>query len=236
MRTAVLVLIVFLVWLSYAIIHWLIQQAGGHTVSDYATFLSCLFALPLGVGLVWLVEMQLKRVWHSGNSVSLDSNRILLRTKEGAQVQFQLNGDLAVTLWYFTLGKYPRVGNERRVKKQWYCLACQLQQDEERLVVYGFFPPKELADLIESADFVKSETSDNFAPQAEFHEIKPDDLYSNKRGLSRMPVRPDIPLEVLRGKDGRYWLAERRRWNEGFELTVQDFKTFMSFIQQAEEE
>ena len=223
LRTAVLILILVFVWLSYQLIYWLIQQFGGSIV-NYAAFLSCVLGLPLGVGLVWLVELQLKRIWHSGSSITLDGDQVLFGAKTGERAQFQINGDLAVTTWYFPLGNYPRIGNERRVKKQWYCLACQLQQDEARLVVYGFMSPKETAVFT------------NTSMRLDFHEIRPEELYNRKRGLMRMPNRPDIPPEVLRGKDGRYWLAERRRWSDGFELTARDFNTFISYIQPTEEE
>ena len=45
-------------------------------------------------------------------------------------------------------------------------------------------------------------------------------------------TRPDLPSDLLAGEDGRYWIAERRRWDEGLELTADDFIALVDFIEQ----
>ena len=121
---------------------------------------------------------------------------------------------LAATKWYFTLKGYPRGGRERRVPSSWLCLACQLQQDEHRLVVFGYLPPDKAERLVEDG---------------KFHLIRPADLYDSgpfRRRLSSTD-RPKLPTSILAGKDGQYWLAERRRWSDGLELTAADFAAFV---------
>ncbi len=57
------------------------------------------------------------------------------------------------------------------------------------------------------------------------------ELYDNTmRSRIGPPSRPDIPNRLLQSKDGRYWLAERRRWEYGIELTPDDFGTLMRVV------
>ncbi len=217
LRLVVLLVMPVAVGLSYWLGIRLIEFVGG-ILAEYAVFLSCLWALPVGLGLVYLFEGWLKRRWPSGDQVILAQDGLIAQTCDGGQISLRPGPETAVTNWYFRLDGYPRVGNERRANKQWYCLASQLQQEEGRVVVYAFLSPRETAVY----------TADD-AP-FDFYLIRPAILFDRKLGGSRLAPRPTLPPDLLRGKDGRFWLAESHRWTEGLELTAKDFQLYMDYI------
>lgn len=217
LRLVVLLVMPVAVGLSYWLGIRLIDFVGG-ILTEYAVFLSCLWALPVGLGAVYTFELWLKRRWPSGDTITLEPDRMVAHKRDGEQISLQPEPETAVTNWYFRLDGYPRVGNERRANKGWYCLACQLQQDERRIVVYAFLSPRE------TAVYTAESTLFNF------YLMKPGLLYDRKLGGSRMAPRPMLPPDLLRKKDGRFWLAESHRWTEGLELTPQDFKLYMEYI------
>ncbi|MCB8942179.1 MAG: hypothetical protein H6658_00240 [Ardenticatenaceae bacterium] len=218
LRMVVLLLIIVGVYIGYWVMRWLFALADN--TADYIYVLSCAGGLPIGLGLSWLVEEGLKRIWPSGNKLALNETSLELQTREGETQTVEWNHHFVITNWHFQLTGYMRGGRERRVQKNWLCLASQVRQEEARVIVYTYLAPKKAAVWL--ADD-KSETA--------FHEIKASDIYSNTlRDRFLAPARPDIPKQVLAGKDGSYWLAERRRWKDGVELTPQDFATFMEYI------
>ena len=87
-----------------------------------------------------------------------------------------------------------------RIPKGWYLLGCALQQDGNYLPVYSFMPATEFEQL----------------PQAErFIELSP-----KKR------MEKDGDLRLL-GQQKRLHTAEIFRWNEGAELSRDDFRLFL---------
>ncbi len=213
-------------------------------IRDYRYFLSCVGAFPVALLLIWGLERLLKRVWHSGLSLELYPYGIIVHDRRGEGARFQVAGsreeprmsaqpsslapgtwNLEPTLswsahftqlnWYFRVSGYPRAGRERRVANKWLCLGTELNQDGTRLNVFTFMPPEQAAAWIDN-------------PRMAFHRLNPADIYdTSPRARLGPPGRPNIPNQVLHSKDGRYWLAERRRWEQGVELTPVDFTTFM---------
>lgn len=217
--------------LGFVLVSWLIRTFGPPGLVDYATFLSCVGAVPLALVTIWLVERALKKMWHSGLTLQLDPTGVYVEdTREGGKrlspsdpPLIAWDKPIAQLNWYFRLSGYPRGGRERRISAKWVCLCTELQQDEGRLSVYAFMPPEEAAVWTEGAD-----------TRASFHILHPGQVYD--QGLrSRVgpPSRPTIPTELLHSKDGRYWLAERRRWEQGIELTPADFARIMTEMQVA---
>ncbi len=217
-------------------------------IRDYRYFLSCVGAFPVALLLIWGLERLLKRVWHSGLSLELNPYGVIVHDRRGEGARGQGPGareepgmsaqpsslepgtwNLEPTLswtanftqlnWYFRVSGYPRAGRERRVPNKWLCLATELRQDDNRLNVFTFLPPERAAAWIDN-------------PRAAFHLLHPADVYeTSARARLGPPGRPTIPNQVLHSKDGRYWLAERRRWEFGLELTPEDFTTFMDTVQ-----
>jgi hypothetical protein len=74
--------------------------------------------------------------------------------------------------------------------------------------------------------------------QNRFLELRPSEYIQGSvfRRWLTPPSRPEIPTKVLVGKQGHFWLAERRRWNEGLELEIEDFFVFMEEVNQRVEE
>lgn len=227
LRMAVLGLVILGVIVGYLGVNWAITRFASPEVMDYAVFLSCVGGVPIGLAVAWVGERYLKRAWPSGN-------RVVLQEGETAVIQAAWQSDATprteeafdpaasdALFWYFSLSGYPRGGSERRAPKRFYCMAVQLQEDEERLLLFAFVPPRKTEELVERLGEVDEDG---------FVKLEPKELYDRKLFSFRGPARPQIPPELIRGPRGRYWLAERRRWQDGLELTAGDFETFIQFM------
>ncbi len=218
LRTVIVFVIIVGVYIGYQIMRGIFGLV--ENTADYIYVLSCAGGLPIGLAISWVVEQGLKRVWHSGNSVKLDETGLQLQTRTGEEQMIDWDHHIAVTNWYFQLSGYMRGGRERRVPTKWFCLASQLRQEDQRVLIFTYLPPRKAITWLEEKN-----------SEITFHEIKPRDIdTSTLRDRFMAPTRPEIPKQVLAGKDGTYWLAERRRWTEGVELTPQDFTTFMHYL------
>lgn len=215
--------VVISMFVTYLLSFWLFNaviRLLPPAIASYAILLSCVLAAPAAVGLTWLLERWLKTVWHSGYSITLQPDSFVIAQPAGGDVDFQFSGNVAVLAWYFKLIGYKRGGRERRVAKEWLCFCCQVQQDGSRFIAYTFAPPEQTA---------------VYAPThpLRFQKINPVEVYDTSYdGRFAPPARPvTIPSEIISGKNGRYWLAEQRRWTEGLELTREDFATFLQYLQ-----
>ncbi len=234
LRFAVIIVLVLGLILSFVIIQLLLSLLAANTILiEFGTVLSCAGAIVLALGLAWAAESYLKRIWHSGNVLILNDSELDYQkekrntdadgddTKDEALV-FDWAKHLNLTRWYFELDGYPRGGRERRVSNKWLCLACQLQQDDSRLIVYGYLPPDKAAVWTESQKLPEP-----------FHAISLAELYAaaEKKGPGAA-TRPAVPSSMLTGSDGRYWLAEQKRWQEGIELAEKDLETFLEYMEE----
>lgn len=192
-----------------AVLNWLIPN------SDWFSLLSCVGALPVGLLVAFFAEKGLRQLWHSGRQIALDDSNIELHQKGQAPIRIQYRKPKEKLLWSFPLNSYPRGGRERRVPASHHCLALQLRQDEARLILFAFYPAKQAQTLLANHPF---------------HPINPTDVYDNSlTGRFTQPTqRPKIPPNILIGEDGKQWLAERARWQEGIELTPADFETVLN--------
>lgn len=201
-----LVIFVVLFFLANALFRSL--PPGG--IGDYSLLLSCLTALVFSLGVATLVERALKQTWHSGRSLTLDEAGVEVKLSDDENLYIDFSKRISSTKWYFSLKGFPKGGRERRLPSGWYCLACQLQQDEQRLIIYSFVGPKGIHDRTD---------------EGEYKRIRPADYFDRgvARGFLTAPSRPTLPSSLLTSKDGAYWLAERNRWSEGLELSLDDF-------------
>lgn len=185
---------------------------------DTAGLLACAGGAPLGLGLAAAGENWLKRVWHSGTRLVCDEQGMAVWQGSRPGQSFLTAHELHLLAWQFTLTGYPRGGRERRVPEGWLCLAGQIQQDENQVVLYCYLSPKAAGPLLQ---------------QQTFHKLNIGDVYDNSvRSRMLQPTRPKIPSQVIAGKAGRYWLGERNRWHEGLELSPQDFLRLLTHLQQ----
>ncbi len=220
LRTVVILLLISFFFISFGLVNTILQLEFWGGIRDYAVSLSCVLGLVLALAISAGIEVWLKRVWPSGRSLMFSATDIHIRNKSAEIQQINFKKGAAHLRWFFDLKGYRRGGREKRLPKKTVCLAYQLQQGETRLIAHSYMSPAKAKDWLE-AD----------SPDLRFHEIHPDDVYETSLA-SRLgtPARPKITNEVLSGSDGRYWLAERHRWEEGFELTPQDFAIFMNKV------
>jgi len=228
----ILVLVVSLVT-GFLLIQLLINLLASETrLVDFATVLSCALSIPLALGVAWIVEAVLKRDWHSGESLALDDAILTYAsqktnshhsTDDVSQISFDWSKRVNVLYWYFKLQGYPRAGRERRVSNKWLGLACQLQQDDSRVIVFCYLAPTHAATWIENKDLSEP-----------FVKLSLAEVYKQAGQKTRQSAstRPNIDSSLLTSPEGRYWLAEQKRWQEGIELTQQDFETFINYIEQ----
>ncbi|MDX1614915.1 MAG: hypothetical protein R3300_11445 [Candidatus Promineifilaceae bacterium] len=191
--------------------------AGG--LGDYTLALSCLSGLLLGLATAAGAEYGLKRVWPSGRRLVLDEQELRAIVAGEETRHFRWSGWISAIKWYFSLRGFTRAGRERRVPASWLCLACQVQQEDERLVVYSLMPRDQAA---------------SYLAKDEFEKIDPAEQFGGGSGLrAPVPVRsPELPAELLSGPTGPHWLAERRRWAEGLELAPADFGVLLDWLRQ----
>lgn len=192
-------------------------------IGDYALALSCVGALPISLGVGAVCEYFLKRQWRSGREVKLGNQGLTVIRKEKEDVFVEWSKRANLIMWHFPLKGYPRGGRERRVPGSWVCLSCQVQQDDDRFIVFSLMSKKRAEPLLEEYRFHAINLADFF------------DTNAVKNWLTA-PTRPSLPANMLTGKEGPYWLAERRRWHEGLELTRDDFELFLQKVDQHFEE
>lgn len=187
---------------------------------DARVFFACLGAIPLGLLFAAVVEALFKRAWRSGRMVTMSDAGIDVAGRPQEVAQIARDKPVHLLYWQFPLSDYPRGGRERRVSSSWYCVALQVQQDDCKVVFYCFLSPKEREKLLGSRRFLL---------------LDPTEVYDRSL-MSRvtLPTRPEIPPEIIAGKDGRHWLAERERWRSGLELTPQDFRSLLEEIESYE--
>lgn len=204
--------------LGFATIRELLRLSNGR-LPDYTFIVSCAGAIPIALVSIWVVEIVLKRIWHSGRRIELDETGIAFVDKEDEAISFDWQDNLSIRQWTFDLAGYTRVGQERQMPKRWVCLSTELFDENASIIVYTFLSRRASLDYLEGP--------------LPYQEINPRLVYETSL-QSRLgpPKRPIIPDEVLMGKNGRYWAAEQRRWQDGHQLTQADYKTFIHFISQ----
>lgn len=216
-RFAVLFILLATFVLAFFLLSLLLRSSSLGLASEYWFPLSCFAALILSLATAAAGEAAMKRTWLSGNSVIINERGIQAKLSRDESKVVDWSKSVVATKWYFELKGYRRGGREKRVPGSYNCLACQLQQDDDRFIVHSYLAQKQAIPLIEKADF---------------HEIRPAELQEGSvlPRLYTAPERPTLPRSVLTGNDGRYWLAERRRWTEGLELTPDDFELLMNHV------
>ncbi len=221
LRTAVFILLFVTLVAAFFGIQALLTALSDAGTPDYAFVASCGGALPLALGLVWLAEKVMKQRWPSGRAIVLTPDGVQTKAAEDSLVTLSQKSEVESVAWYFAMRGWQRGGRERRVPRTWLCLAVELKAGKKRITIYTYLSPLQARSWLDV---------DN--GRLQFHKISPKDVYDNSiRSRMKGPSRPDIPAAVLTGADGKYWLAERRRWTEGFELPPNAFEQFLDHIQ-----
>lgn len=207
--------VILILLVSFVVAFWATNAAVRALLPEINTtaILSCLAAIPVSLTISAVGEWFLKRSWHSGRVLRMEPDGLVLSIPQQADIYIDRHKIINTLWWQISLSGYARGGRERRIPASWYVMAGQLLQDDARIIIYCYAPPQR-----------RRKWSDRF----EFEKLKPDDVY-NTSFSARLgsPNRPEIPPDVIAGRQGRYWLAERNRWRDGFEMTPADFEQFL---------
>jgi hypothetical protein len=215
-RFGVVAILFVTFWLSYFVISLILRRLFPDLPS--VVVLSCIGAIPLSLLVTAAGEAALKRRWHSGRYLRLEEDRIVLRRPAYEDVSLDRSHGIHQLRWLLPLAGYTRGGRERRISSKWFCLAVQMQNEEERIVVFTYAPPKK---------------KDKILAEYELLELDPGRVYDTSFSARfRPPSRPEIAPEVIAGKEGQYWLAERQRWRDGVELEPSDFEVLLQYLEE----
>jgi len=97
------------------------------------------------------------------------------------------------------------ISRRARVQKGWYCMAVHLLQDDDEVVFYTFMPPHESEAVLHYQRFVR---------------LRP-----------RQEIRSSTDLNTV-AEQRRLLKLEDARWNDGAELSREDFKKLLETLRQ----
>ena len=164
-------------------------------------------AIALAALLVQVGEKFIKPNWTSGRYIELteyDFTLVDRRGRRNEKYTFNFGQDLKVDGWYFEI-----MERRHRVPKGWYCLATQFSQNEQEVIVYTFINPDAINEIKKFAQlFEQLERTKNTSAQPGQHS-------SNVRLTTRQKH-----LRAL----------EDKRWEDGAEVTPDDFKKLMQNV------
>lgn len=218
-RYSVLLILVVAFFLSFLALDALLAAAFPSLRST--VIFACFGALVPALIVTGVAEWVLKRTWRSGRRLEVSDEMLALRAANKVDRIIDRKESVNDLWWHFPMAGFPRGGRERRVPAKWSCLAGQFQQDEARIVVYCYAPPKR---------------SNLWLEQYDFQELDPETVYDTSFSARVTgPTRPEIGPEIIAGPNGRYWLAERYRWREGVELTPDGFERLLQRVGRSKE-
>jgi hypothetical protein len=197
----------------------IIRSFEGSLISEFFVALSCAGAIPIAIAAAYIAENVAKRRWLSGRWIRISDEGMVAASDPNEEHFYDWNGHMSLTKWYFRLSGFRRGGRERRIPAEWLCMCIQVQQDEHRFVAFAYMPVGK---------------AEQYLDDSRFQELRPGD-YEESRLFSRWfspPKRPEIPTKILAGKQGHFWLAERKRWDKGMEFEIDDFNFLMNEIAQ----
>lgn len=148
-----------------------------------------------------LIERLLKRVLPSRRSAQLDDKALVI-------MDGRTRPPLTITFdWLQTVNVSAwrfDIPRRARVPKGWYCMAVHLLQDETEAVLYTFMPPEEAELVIGYNRFV--------------------------RLRSRKETEANSDLSAV-AEQRRLLKLEDKRWNDGAEITKDDFRALLTVMQ-----
>lgn len=217
--TVILILLVSFT-VAFVLINVILRRVAPEI--NTTAILACLGAIPVCLALSAIGEWYLKRTWHSGRSLSVAPTRMTLRLPDASLRRIDRQKNVNQLWWQIPLSGYARGGRERRIPSKWHCVSGQLQQDEVRVLVFCYVGP---------------DRWQTWRKRFDFEMLKPEDVYNTSfSGRIGSPDRPELPAEVIAGKQGRHWLAERNRWREGLEMRQDDFEQLLEMLRSDEKQ
>lgn len=126
-----------------------------------------------------------------------------IRIVKRNQIQHEINPEQRVNVLLWRF----KIARRSRVPKGWFMVACALEQEDHYIPVYTFMSPDE---------FDKLNATPHFPLLQSKKELE-------KEGRENMR---------LAGEQRRLHIAENIRWMEGAEMTTDDFKQFITRLQE----
>ncbi len=221
LRAAVVISLIVSAILGFAFIRQILGFINDG-FPDYTVLVSCIGGLFISLITIWVVERILKRTWHSGQKIELDEKGLTLVNRVENDVSLKWKGDTSGRHWTFGMAGFNRVARESRLPTSWMCLASMIQDGDKRVVVFTYLPADKGEGFLNGTQGSLS-----------FHSIDPKEVYDSGTRIRIGPTfYPSIPASIITGPNGRYWLAEKRRWEHGLELSIEDYTTFVTYVSQ----
>lgn len=161
----------------------------------------------ISIGMAILMATFITRSVEAGMKRRWPSGRVFeidggkIRLKTGDEITREIDGEQHVNLLSWRF----TINKRSRVPKGWYVVAVALMQDDLHLPIYAFMSPDDFEAMPHNEHFTV------LTPQKESEKDK-----SNLR---------------LAGQQRRLRTAEYARWNEGAEMTKEDFLMALSTLQ-----
>ena len=163
-------------------------------------------ALPIAAVMLfggsYVVEAALKQVMPSRRAATLDDDALVVsdaRRKPPQLVAINWAQTVNVLAWRF------EVRRRTRVPKGWFCMAVQLLQDEQSVILYSFFEPK---------------AADALPGYHHFVRLRPRKETESNQDLAAV------------AEQRRLLKLEDERWDDGAELHRKDFAAVLDKLQQ----
>jgi len=212
LRAAVMFVLVAAFTVLFAALWYALENSSSDVFSSYAVALACISSLAASVAMAYLVESLLKKIWPSGRAVSIGSDWVRAITPSG-EIIIDRDAEIARTLWQFKLAGTRLGGRERRAPKSHICLAQELRQGENSILVHAFMHPNKAKKHLKLAEIQQLDIAGLAPGRGQITRL--DQTFANR-----------MPATLISGELGRFWRAERRRWSQGLELTPDDFIEF----------
>lgn len=157
----------------------------------------------VALGSGWGAEKILTRTWPSGKTLHVSGQGVTLNKREGRPTTIAWDQRVNVMTWHFRIRK-----GRPWVPKGWYCVACQLKQDDVTVVPYTFVRPG---------------VAEAWPEWIAFPELLP----RKAEGKSKK----EHPLSDI-GAQAPLRYAEQDRWHFGVEMTPADFVQLLADVKQ----
>ncbi|HEX3051510.1 MAG TPA: hypothetical protein VHP83_12695 [Aggregatilineaceae bacterium] len=194
-----------IITIGVTLVFFVVSSTTLGAVADEGLNVHCI-TIPLSVlvllGTAWLTERGLKRLMPSRRSAVLSADRldVIDQRKKPTQVtRIDWGSTVNVQGWRFT------VRRRTRVPKGWLCLAMQLLQDEEAVILYTFISPDDSKTMAGFDNFVRLRPRKETISNTDLNAI------ADQRRLLKL---------------------EDERWNDGAEIAVDDFRAVVEMVRQ----
>ncbi|MFT5196203.1 MAG: hypothetical protein ACI85U_003234 [Candidatus Promineifilaceae bacterium] len=216
-----LLLVIFIV-VGYRLFYSTLPSLFGGQSSDYI-LIAGIVSLFTSAFILWLLDPVIKRFLPSGHVLVLDSQNgsLTYLLKEEVKTTLEDRPNWNVTRWNFLMGRFVKSGRERQIPKTWSCMALVIQAEAEELVLFCYAPPKTQRKL---SQMIAWET-------ISMYDTIEDDPKTRNLPMMRAPTVSDvIPGKLLVGEKGKIWLSERKRRDNGIEMTPKDFEQLVVYL------